>query len=83
MSLKFARCLRTFRPATRRFASSLASHNARRSLRPFAWGTVALGMTAGCLVFSPTTIYLDSQITKTLAQESAEEDLVGKSASDA
>jgi hypothetical protein len=38
-------------------------------------------MTASCLVFFPTTIYLDSQITKILAQENAEEDIVGKSAS--
>jgi hypothetical protein len=75
-SLKFARCLRTFRPATKRFASSLPSHHAHRFLRPFAWGAAALGMAAGCLVFSPTTIYLDSQITKALAQENAEEDLV-------
>ena len=77
MSLQLARCLSTFRPATRRFASSLASHQARRTQRSFAWGAVALGVTAGSLVFS-TTIYLDSQVTKTLTQENTKKDIVGK-----
>ncbi|KIM48355.1 hypothetical protein M413DRAFT_440083 [Hebeloma cylindrosporum] len=76
MSFALARFARAFHPATRRFASSLASKPASHSSRVLLWGTAALGMTAGCLVLSPTTIYLDSQVTKTLVQQNAGEDTI-------
>jgi hypothetical protein len=79
MSLAFARCARAFHPATRRFASSLTSKPASRSQRVLIWGAAALGMTAGCLLISPTTIYLDSEVTKTLVQQHAQEDTIGRS----
>jgi len=82
MSLAFARCARGFYPATRRFASSLASKPPSRPQRVLIWGAAALGMTAGCLLISPTTIYLDSQVTKTFVQRNVEEDIIGRSIRD-
>jgi len=78
MSLTFARCARAFHPVTRRFAWSKP---ASRSQRVLLLGVAALGTTVGCLV-SPTTIYLDSQVTKTLVEKNAEEDIISRSLRD-
>ena len=60
----------------------MTSKPASRSQRVLLLGVAALGTTVGCVLISPTTIYLDSHVTKTLAEKNAEEDIISRSLRD-
>ena len=60
----------------------MTSKPASRSQRVLLLGVAALSTTVGCVLISPTTIYLDSHVTKTLAEKNAEEDIISRSLRD-